>query len=214
MAALSVLKPEIATFTPGSLNFCSADMALKEREWKFQWEKPYILASEDCVYTNSFKTIREYGMAFDEAGICPELEIFDVGMLSNVKYAISKGYLKARRLRIQYVLGTLGGMPADPESLFILRSETKRLLGDDISWSVSAGGKNQMGIMAVSMAMGGNVRVGLEDALYLERGRLAKNNAELVEKVVGIAKELGREIATPAEAREMIGLKGADQVAF
>ncbi|SMC60388.1 3-keto-5-aminohexanoate cleavage protein [Papillibacter cinnamivorans] len=207
------LKPEMASFTPGSMNFNFSGLAAKPRQWKYDWEQEHCAGSEDRVFYNTFKVIREYGEIFTAANTRPEYEIFDIGMLNNLATAIKMGQL-SKEIQLQYVLGTLGGMPADPESIYILLSESKRLLGNDFTWSVSSAGKQQMAMMATTMTFGGNVRVGLEDALYLEKGVLAKSNAELVEKVVRIAKEIGKEIATPAEAREIIGLKGIENVAF
>ncbi len=207
------LKPEMASFTPGSMNFDFSALAGKPRNWEFDWEYDHCKGSEDRVFYNTFKVIREYGTAFLAADTRPEYEIFDVGMLNNLATVIRMGYVDSR-IQLQYVLGTLGGMPADPESIFILLTESRRLLGDQFTWSVSSAGKQQMAIMAAAMSLGGNVRVGLEDALYLEKGVLAKNNAELVRKVARIAKEIGKEIATPDEARAIIGLKGIDKVAF
>lgn len=207
------LRPEMASFTPGSMNFNFSGLAVKPRQWKYDWELEHCKGSEDRVFNNTFKVIREYGELFAAAETRPEYEIFDVGMLNNLATAISMGQLKGK-IQLQYVLGTLGGMPADPESIYILLTESRRLLGNDFTWSVSSAGKQQMAIMATAMTFGGNVRVGLEDALYLGKGALAKSNAELVQKVVRIAKEIGKEIATPAEAREIIGLKGIEKVAF
>ena len=150
--------------------------------------------------------------AFAAAGTKPELEVFDVGMIHNIDFMIKRGQLQPP-VYIQFVLGILGGLPATPESLFTLYNAAKMTLGE-FKWSVCAGGRNQMGIMATAMAMGGNARVGMEDALYLEKGKLATGNAEIVAKVIRIAKELGREIATPQEARKIIGLKGKDNVGF
>lgn len=206
------LKPELASFTPGSMNFAMFGMAAKPRQWKFDWEEPYLKSTEDLVFYNTFKTIREYGQYFSQAQTKPEFEVFDVGMLNNMAVMLEAGHLK-RPIHMQLVLGILGGMPADPESIFALITEGRRQLGE-FTWSVAAAGKQQMALMAVSIAMGGHVRVGLEDALYLERGKLAKSNGELVEKVIRIARELGREPATPNEARAILGLKGMENVAF
>jgi len=212
LAVVNNLKPEIASFTPGSLNFALFPMLDKVEEFKFGWEKTFIERTEDIVFANTFKTIREYAAAFDAAGTKPELEVFDVGMIHNIDFMIKRGQLKPP-VYIQFVLGILGGLPATPESLFMLYNAAKMTLGE-FKWSVCAGGRNQMGIMATAMAMGGNARVGMEDALYLEKGKLAISNAEIVAKVIRIAKELGHEIATPQEARKIIGLKGKDSVGF
>jgi len=209
---VTTLKPELASFTPGSMNFAMFGMAVKPRQWKFDWEEAYLKGTEDMVFRNTFKVIREYGDYFQRAQTKPEFEVFDVGMLNNMAVMLEAGYLQ-RPIHMQFVLGILGGMPADPESIFTLVTEGRRQIGD-FTWSLAAAGKQQMALMAVSMAMGGHVRVGLEDALYLEKGRLAKSNAELVEKVIRIGKELGREPATPNEARAILGLKGFENTGF
>lgn len=209
---VSKLEPELASFTPGSMNFNFSGLASKERDWQFDWEKSYIEATDDMVFRNTFKTIREYGAIFARAGTKAEYEIFDIGMLYNLLTAIKQGRLP-EKVHMQFVLGTLGGMPADPESIYLLLTEARRIIGD-FTFSVSSAGKQQMAMMATAMAFGGHVRVGLEDALYIEKGKLAPSNASLVEKVVRIARELGHEPATRAEAREILGLKGIDKVKF
>ena len=212
LAVVNNLKPEIASFTPGSLNFALFPMLDKIKNFKFGWEKPIIEGTENIVFANTFKTMREYATAFDDAGTKPELEVFDVGMIYNIDFMIKRGQLKPP-VYMQFVLGILGGLPATPESLFTVYNAAKMTLGE-FKWSVCAGGRYQMGLMATAMTMGGNARVGMEDALYLEKGKLATSNAELVAKVVRIAKELGREIASPQEARKIIGLKGTDNIGF
>lgn len=212
LAVVNNLKPEIASFTPGSLNFALFPMLEKTKNFKFDWEKPFIEGTENIVFANTFKTMREYGAAFDAAGTKPELEVFDVGMIHNIDFMIKRGQLKPP-VYIQFVLGILGGLPATPDSLFTVYNAARMILGE-FQWSVCAGGRNQMGIMATAIAMGGNARVGMEDALYLEKGKLATSNAEFVAKVVRIAKELGREIATPQETRKIIGLKGKENIGF
>lgn len=209
------LRPEMASFTPGSCNFDISGIAASIKEWKYDWEKTYVKNSEDFVFSNSSKTVKEFGAAFRAAGTRPEFEIFEVGMLRNLSVLIQQGHLDGDRLHLQFVLGIMGAMPAEAQSIYILHSEAKRMLGDHFTWSVCCGGRQQMSLLAAAMAFGAqNVRVGLEDSLYLERGVLAKSNAECAAKIVRIARELGREIATPAEAREIIGLKGIDKVSF
>lgn len=212
-AVVTTLKPELGSFTPGSMNFAFFGLAAKPREWKYDWEEPYIKGTEDMVFYNTFKVIKEYGRYFGEAQTKPEYEIFDIGMMNNLAFMFQSGALKKAPIYMQFVLGILGGMPADPECIFTLLTEGRRLLGD-FQWSVCAAGRQQMALMATAIAMGGNVRVGLEDNLFLEKGVIAKSNAEPVEKVIRIARELGREPATPAEARAILGLKGIENVGF
>lgn len=212
LAVVNNLKPEIASFTPGSLNFALFPIVSKMKNFKFDWEKPGLENSEDYVFVNTFRTMREYAAAFESAGTKPELEVFDLGMINNIDFMIKQRQLKSP-LYIQFVMGILGGLPANPESLFTVYNAARMTLGD-FQWSLCAGGRNQMGMMAVAMAMGGNARVGMEDSLYLEQGKMATSNAELVAKVVRIAREIGREIATPEEARKIMGLKGNHLVGF
>lgn len=214
VVAVKNLKPEITSFTPGSMNFAFHPLAFKPREWKHEWEKEFLMASEASVFSNSFKTIREYASYFKEAGTRPEFEIFDISMLNNLAFCISQGIL-AKPVYTQFVLGILGGLPGDMESLVVLLQQARRLIGDDFQWSVCGGGRNIMGMIAGAMTMGATgVRVGLEDGLHLGRGKLAKNNAELVAKVLRLAKELDRETATPDEARKILGLKGKENIGF
>jgi len=209
---VTTLKPEISSFTPGSMNFAIHGLAAKPRKWKFDWEEPYLKGTEDMVFYNTFKVIREYSEYFSKAQTKPEYEVFDIGMMNNMAVMMQSGHIK-RPIYMQFVLGILGGMPSDPESIFTLLNEGRRLLGE-FQWSVCAAGRNQMAMLATAMSMGGNVRVGLEDNLYLEKGVLARSNAEPVEKVIRIAREIGREPATPDEARAILGLKGSENVGF
>ena len=212
VAVVNNLKPELASFTPGSVNFGLFPLVEKIKNFKFDWEKPFLEGTENIVFANTFKTMREYAAAFDAAGTKPELEVFDVGMINNIDFMIKRGQLKPP-VYMQFVLGILGGLPATAESLFAAYNSARLTLGE-FNWSVCAAGRNQMGLMATAMTLGGNARVGLEDALYLEKGKFATSNAELVAKVVRIAKEIGREIATPQEARKILGLKGQGKVGF
>jgi uncharacterized protein (DUF849 family) len=212
VAAVNNLKPELASFTPGSVNFGLFPLAEKIKNFKFDWEKPFLEGTENFVFANTFKTMREFASAFDSAGTKPELEVFDVGMINNIDFMIKRGQLKSP-VYMQFVLGILGGLPATAESLFAVHNAARLALGE-FNWSVCAAGHNQMGLMATAMTMGGNARVGMEDALYLEKGKFATSNAEFVAKVVRIAREIGREIATPQEARKILGLKGLNNVGF
>jgi uncharacterized protein (DUF849 family) len=214
VVAVKNLKPEITSFTPGSMNFSMHPLGWKEREWKYGWEKEFLLNSEASVFSNSFKTIREYSSYFKEAGTRPEFEIFDISMLNNLAFCISQGIL-SKPLYLQFVLGILGGLPGDMESLMVLLQQARRLVGDDFQWSVCGGGRNIFGMIAAAMTMGSTgVRVGMEDGLMLGKGKPAKSNAEIVAKVIRLARELDRETATPDEARQILGLKGKDKVAF
>jgi uncharacterized protein (DUF849 family) len=211
--AVKNLKPELCSFTPGSCNFSVHPMAAKKREWKHEWEQKSLLASEGVVFSNSFKNIREYAEIFAASQTRPEFEIFGISMLNNLSFVIKQGLVKPKPY-LQYVLGILGGEPGDIETLVVLLQQARRLIGD-CQWSVCGGGANQYALAVAAMSLGATgVRVGLEDSLYIGKGKLAKSNAEVVEKIVRLAKEFDRETATPDEARQILGLKGKDNVAF
>jgi len=209
---VSTLKPELASFNAGSLNFGIFPIAEGIEDFKYDWEKPFLEDSEDGIFPNTFKTLREYSQLFAENETKPELEIYDAGMINNLAFLIHRGYIK-RPLHLQFVLGILGGMPASANSLVFLYNTARETIGD-FTWSVCAAGRHQFPMCTISMIMGGHVRVGMEDNLYLSKGVLAKSNAEQVEKIIRIARELGLEPATPDETREILKLKGQDKVNF
>lgn len=206
------LKPELATFNAGSLNFPIHNALETMREFKFDWEKPHLANSEHSIFPNTFKTLREFGQMFQETNTKPELEVYDAGMINNLAFQIQKGYLK-KPLHIQFVMGVLGGMPGTVGNLSFLYNSAREALGD-FTWSTCGIARAQFPMCTVSMLMGGNVRVGMEDNLYLSKGVLAKSNAEQVEKIIRIAAELGYEPTTPDETRQILGLKGPDKVNF
>ncbi len=208
----TTLKPELASLNTGSLNFALFHIADKISEYKYDWEKPYLAGTDDFIFPNTFKTMREFLETFETMGTKPEFEIYDMGMINNLAFLIRKGIVK-KPVYMQFVLGILGGMPATPENLVYLVDTARRQIGDFV-FSVCAAGNRQFPLCTQSLLMGGNARVGLEDNLYLEKGVLAKSNAEQVAKIIRIAGELGIEPATPSEARQILGLKGLDQVAF
>lgn len=209
---VSSLKPEIATLNAGSLNFGLFHIVEKIKEWKFPWEKEYLEGTEDVIFPNTFKTMREYLAVIYQNETKPEFEIYDVGMINNVAFLIERGYIK-KPIYLQFVMGILGGIPATPQNLVFLVESAKRSIGD-FEFSVCAAGKMQFHLCTQSLLLGGHVRVGLEDNLYLEKGVLAKSNAEQVAKMVRIVKELGFEPATPNEARQILNLKGLGNVNF
>ncbi len=206
------LKPELASFNFGSLNFALFHALEAYRNLEHEWESQYLGMTEDFILPNTFKTMREFAEVFAENRTQPELEIYDLGMINNLAFMLERGHMK-RPVYIQFVFGILGGMPATPENLMFMYKTAKESIGDFI-WSVCAAGRHQFRMCALSLLLGGNARVGLEDNLYLEKGVRAKSNAEQVEKIVRIAKEFGIEPATPNEAREILSLKGLDQVAY
>ena len=212
VAVASSLKPELASLNAGSLNFALFHVVDKVKEWKFDWEKSYLENTDDFIFPNTFKTMRQFLEIFDKTQTKPEFEIYDTGMINNLAFLIQKG-ITQKPVYLQFVMGILGGIPATPENLVHLHETARRQIGD-FEFSVCAAGSAQFPLCTQSRIMGGNARVGLEDNLYLEKGVLAKSNAEQVAKIIRIAKELGIEPATPADAREILGLKGLDQVAF
>jgi uncharacterized protein (DUF849 family) len=212
VVAIPKLQPELASFNFGSFNFALFHALDSHKEFKYDWEREYLAMTEDFILPNTFKTLREFSEVFQQYGVQPELEVYDTGQLNNVAFMLQKGHLK-RPIYIQFVMGILGGIQPEVENLVFLLDSAKKLIGD-FNWSVCAAGRHQFRMCTLSLLLGGNVRVGLEDNLYLEKGVKAKSNAEQVEKIVRIAQELGVEVATPDEARQMLGLKGIEQVAF
>ncbi len=201
-------KPELASFNAGSINFALFPVIQKIKEWKFDWEKQFLAASEDVIFSNTFTSMREYCGKFAEAGTTPEFEIYDAGMINNIAFMIQAGYVK-KPVYIQFVMGVLGGITPSSENLHFLVDYAKKLIGD-FEISVCVAGKAQFPICTQSLLIDGNVRVGLEDNLFLEKGQMAKNSGEQVAKIIRIARELGIEPATPDEARKILGLKGFD----
>jgi uncharacterized protein (DUF849 family) len=209
------LKPEMASLNFGSMNFSAPfRYAEKLKDWKYPWERLSMLASEDYIFPNTFKTLREFLYIFAANDTRPELEIYDLGMINNVAFMIERGHLKLP-VHIQYVTGTLGGVPSTVNSLVTLYNATREAIGlGNFSWSAIGAGRYQFPMCAVALAMGGNVRVGLEDNLYIRKGVLAQNSAEQVEKVIRIMHELSLEPASPEDARRLLCLKGRDKVNY
>jgi uncharacterized protein (DUF849 family) len=206
-------KPEVASLNMGSMNFGLFPMLRKEREWKHAWEPEMLQGSHDLVFRNSFKDIRYAIETLNETGTRSEFECYDTSHLYNLHYFWSEGLVQAP-LFIQTCFGLLGGIGAHPEDVMHLKRTADRLFGSNYRWSVLAAGANQMKVAAMAASMGGHVRVGLEDSLWLGRGRLAESNAAQVTQVRQIIEGLGLEVATPAEAREILSLKGGDAVGF
>ena len=206
--------PEMASLNVGSFNFAMFKMAEKQREWKHEWEQPYLRATEDGIFRNTFKDIKYILQTIGEGhGTKFEFECYDVGHLYNLAHFVDQGLVKPPFL-VQTIFGVMGGIGAEAENVLVMKQTADRLFGRDYVWSLFAAGKNQMPFATMGAVMGANVRVGLEDSLYIGRGKLAGSNAEQVTKIRGILTELGHEIATPAEARQMLGLKGGDLVGF
>ena len=209
---VTTFSPELASFNAGSVNFALFHAMDRWKDWKYEWEPKYLALTEDFIFPNTFKTLREFSESFNKNNTKPELEVYDSGMINNMAHLIERGYLK-KPVYIQFVMGVLGGITPSPENLMFLVDYTKKLIGD-FEFSVCVAGRAQFPICTQSLLLGGHVRVGLEDNLYLEKGMMAKSNAEQVAKIIRIARELGLDPATPDEGREILGLKGLDKVAY
>jgi uncharacterized protein (DUF849 family) len=203
LAAVPVCKTELASCNAGSVNFCFSPIADKITEPKYDWEIPFVKNTYKVPFANTFQDIEDYIRIMNEHGTKPEFEVYEVGMLSNIAYFIKKGMLKGT-VYIQFVLGVMGGLPATADNLLFLYNSAKNILGNNFIWSCAAAGKNQFDITTTAMILGGNVRVGLEDNLYISKGVLAKSNAEPVEKIKSIAAILDKQIASPDEARKIL----------
>ena len=213
LAAALRFRPEMCSLNMGSMNFSFHGMGAKLTSWKFPWEKQYILDSEKFIFRNTFTDIRRNYELMSDFGTRYEHECYDIGHLYNLAYFLDAGLAKPP-LFIQSVFGILGGIGADPDNVVFMKRTADRLFGDQYVWSVLAAGKHQMPLITQAAMLGGNVRVGLEDSLYIGRGAMAKSNAEQVTKIRRILGELGLEAATPDEARQILSLKGRDKVRF
>jgi uncharacterized protein (DUF849 family) len=206
-------KPEVASLNMGSMNFGLFPMLKRYKDFKYDWEEPMLRNSDDLVFRNSFKDIRYALETLNATGARYEFECYDTSHLYNLHYFWQEGLVQAP-LFIQTCFGLLGGIGAHPDDVMHMKRTADRLFGDEYRWSVLAAGQSQMKIAAMAASMGGHVRVGLEDSLWLGRGELAQSNAAQVTRVRQIIEGLGLEIATPDEARELLSLKGGDRVGF
>ncbi len=214
IAAALACSPEMCSLNMGSMNFALYPMAKRFKNWKFDWEEPYLLASDGNIFRNTFRDIeRIYKLLGEGHGVKFEHECYDTGHLYNLAHCIDRGLFKPP-VFLQLIYGILGGIGPDLDNLFFMKRTADRLFGKDYLWSVLAGGRHQLNFCTAATMIGGNVRVGLEDSLYIGPGKLAASNAEQVAKIRRIIEELGYQAATPAETRQMLGLKGADKVNF
>ena len=207
------LKPEVASLNMGSMNFGLYEMLGRYKEFKYDWEQPYLAGSDDRIFKNTFRDIAYILESCSNNDTRFEIECYDIGHLYTAAHFLDRGLVKPP-LFIQSVFGIRGGIGPHPEDVLHMKRTADRLFGDAYLWSVLGAGRNQMFIAAQSAVMGGNVRVGLEDSLWLGRGTLAKSNAEQVTKVRRVLEEIGLQVATPDEARKMLKLKGGNNVAF
>jgi len=216
LRGVSSCQPELASFNLGSMNFSMHPVARRynPEDWQFDWEQDYVEGTKDFIFRNTFGDMEVFASTMKEKNVKPEFEAYDVGHLYNLKF-LEKSGLVEPPYWIQFVLGVLGGLAATPETLITMKQTADRLFGpEDYRWSViGVGYPMEFNMAAMAIMMGGHVRVGLEDNIFVRRGVLA-TNVDLVEKAKRIATEFEREIATPDEAREMLGLKGIDAVDF
>ena len=213
IAPARTFSPEMCSMNMGSLNFSFHGLADRYQAWKFDWEQPYVAGSEGNIFRNTFKDIKEAAETLAPHRIKFEHEIYDVGHLYNLKFMMDQGHFRAP-VFLQFVLGILGGIGADVDNLVFLKRTADKLFGDQYRWSVLAAGAAQIPLAVMASQKGGHVRVGLEDSLFISRGELATSNAQQVAKIRRIIEDLGHAVATPDEAREILDLKGGDQVAF
>jgi uncharacterized protein (DUF849 family) len=207
-------RPEMCSLNLGSMNFAFHPIAERIPDWRYDWEKPYIEGSKDIVFKNTFADIEHILRSLGAGGTRFELECYDVGHLYNLAYFVDRNSIEPP-LFIQAIFGILGGLGADPENIFVMRSTADRLFGrENYHLSILGAGRHQMSLLTAGAIFGANVRVGLEDSLYLGPGIKATSNAAQVKKMRTILEELYFEIATPSEAREILRLKGAENVVF
>jgi uncharacterized protein (DUF849 family) len=207
------LKPEVASLNMGSMNFGLYEMLGRYKEFKYDWEKPYLAGSDERIFKNTFRDIANILTTCSGNDTRFEIECYDIGHLYTAAHFLDRKLIKPPLL-IQSVFGIRGGIGPHPEDVMHMKRTADRLFGDQYYWSVLGAGRNQMFIAAMSAVMGGNVRVGLEDSLWLGRGTLAHTNAEQVAKARRIIEEVGLQVATPDDARQMLKLKGGKNVAF
>jgi len=206
--------PEMTSLNMGSMNFGLYPMLNRYKEFQFDWERQHLENSRDFIFRNTFKDIEHILEELGEGhGVRFEFECYDVGHLYNLAHFLDRGLVRPP-LFVQTIFGILGGIGTDPENLAHMRRIADKLFGDAYHWSILAAGRHQMALCTMGATMGANVRVGIEDSIYLGPGRLAESNAAQVRQIRGILEALGLEVASPDEAREMLALKGADRVAF
>ena len=209
----AVFRPEVASLNMGSMNFGLYTMLARYKEFKFEWEREHLESSRDLVFRNSFKDIEYVLKTCYGNGTKFEFECYDISHLYNLAHFVDRGLIKAPFF-VQSVFGLLGGIGTHPEDVMHMKRTADRLFGADYRWSVLGAGASQFRIAAQAAALGGNVRVGLEDSIWASKGELATSNAVQVSKVRQIIESLGLQVATPTEASEMLALKGVDETNF
>jgi uncharacterized protein (DUF849 family) len=205
--------PEMCSLNLGSMNFGLYPALARHTQFAYDWERPYLEASRGFIFRNTFADIEQILARLGGQGTRFEFECYDVGHLYTLAHLVDRG-LVAPPLFTQFIFGILGGIGADADNLLHMRTLAYRLFGDEVEWSVLAAGRHQIGLATIGALCGSNVRVGLEDSLYLSKGRLATSNAEQVERVCRILNDLSLDVASPAETRRRLALKGAGNVGF
>lgn len=214
LAGPVLASPEMCSLNMGSMNFNISRAGGRIKEWKHAWEKPYLERTDDYIFRNTFRDIARVVEVMGKGhGTRFEFECYDIGHLYNLAHMLDTKVVEPP-LFVQSIFGILGGVGADHQNLMFMRETADRLFGDSYVWSVLAAGRHQLAFTTMAAIMGGNVRVGLEDSLYIAKGQLASSNAQQVAKIRHILSELSIDIATPAEARERLQLKGGDRVGF
>lgn len=214
LAAALRARPEMTSLNMGSMNFAFHGMARKVSEWRYDWERSYVLSSEDAIFRNTFKDIAYIIETLGKGlGVRFEHECYDVGHLYNLAYFVDRGLIEPPFF-VQTIFGILGGIGPDVENLMFMKATADRLFGNQYLWSVLGAGRAQMPLITHGALMGAHVRVGLEDNLWIDKAELAPGNAALVQKARRILAELGKTVATPSEARQMLRLRGGDDVGF
>jgi uncharacterized protein (DUF849 family) len=211
--AARTFKPELCSLNMGSMNFGLFGALDRIKEFQHEWEPTYLEASRDFIFRNTYKDIEQITSQLGANGTRFEFECYDVGHLYNLAHFLERGIVEPP-LFVQTIFGILGGIGPETENLLHMRRTADRLFGDDYQWSILGAGRHQTNLVTMGAIMGGNVRVGLEDSIYLEKGKLAESNGEQVAKIARILKELSLEVATPDEARALLALKGRQNTAI
>jgi uncharacterized protein (DUF849 family) len=207
------IQPEMCSLNMGSMNFGLFPMLRKHAEWNHSWEPQYLEASRDFIFRNTFGDIERILKEMGESGARFEFECYDVGHLYTLAHFLERKLVKPP-LFVQFIFGILGGIGPEPENLLFMRQTAQRLFGNAFEWSVLGAGRHQMSLGTLAVSLGGNVRVGLEDSLYIGKGQLAKSNAEQVRAMRSILQNLSLDVARPEDVRQMLQLKGKREIAL
>ncbi len=213
LGVVKALRPELASLNMGSMNYGLFQSKEKYKSFKFEWEEKYLEMTRDFVYRNTFYELEYFLSTMRDCGTKPEMECYDVGQLYNAAHFVDRGLVEPP-FWLQYVMGVMGGIQPSVENILHMKSVADKLFGRDYFWSVLAVGRHEFSLCTVSAVIGGHVRIGLEDNLYLGKGELAKSNGDMVAKMARILNELSLEVASPDDARQMLGLKGRSLTNF